>query len=137
MPQREINLEPTARPAPGPAAGWADAYREILETLWADVSADPDDLTDVHQAPEVAALVAFAAEIRKGITAGLITATPVVRVPLLGATRIEHPRADVTGNGDADLAHAAAHLPVLNPDHERIRRGGYNPREEATGTYDL
>jgi hypothetical protein len=126
---REIKIELPTRTTTGPARGWADAYREILETLWAGVQ-DDVTLDEVHQAPEVAALVAFAAEIRAGITAGLLTATPVVRVPLLGATRDERPRADVTGNGDADLVHAAAHLPVRDPEDERILRGGFNPAAE-------
>jgi hypothetical protein len=131
---REIKIELPTRTTTGPARGWADAYRETLETLWAGLQDDCEP-TEIHQAPEVVALVAFAAEIRAGITAGLLTAglvaaTPVVRVPLVGATRDERPRAEVTGNGDADLVHAAAHLPVRDPEDERILRGGFNPAAE-------
>lgn len=80
---------PQQQPAPD---GWADAYRETLEQLWV-ASKDHDGTLSgyILQAPDVMALLAFAAEIRQGIAASLITATPVVHVPLVGATRDEQP----------------------------------------------
>lgn len=81
----------TDKPQPLPAPdGWADAYRETMETVWLGTLGDSDV---IHVPENIIALVRFAAEIRAGIAAGLIAGEPIVRVPKINVPmRDEQPR---------------------------------------------
>ncbi len=64
-------------PEPGTPTDWTDAYREVMETVW--LATEPDvpggEPTPQQAAQETSAqtaLLAFAAEIRLGLAAGLL-----------------------------------------------------------------
>lgn len=80
--EAKINTEQPDSPPTTPPDGWADVYRDLMETVWVMTEPGPADaqLTVEESRAEAAALrglVAYATEIRHGIAAGLLAPVPV------------------------------------------------------------